>query len=176
MKIGSDYLSPASYPVPASSRRTSPQSVWLQPPRAQPRGIQGTDRHADQTTRTGRSLSMKDRRPAKKICASSVLRWFASTSGMETKADGVGCRRYQSRSNGRNSCKWGIAAYLAGNASPRAKPPIRAPAQQRSATRSPVLAMLRPSPHASRSCDKLYTIKQSRFAGIGWPLASIRSW
>jgi len=98
---------------------------------------------------------------------------------METKTDVVFSgrvhRKYRSRSTGRNSCKEDIAAYLAGTPPPRAKPPIRAPAQQRSATRSPVLAMLRPSPHASRSCDKLYTIKQSRSAGIGWPLASNRS-
>jgi hypothetical protein len=52
MKIGSDCLSPASYPVPAFSRRTSLQSVWLQPLRSESRGIRGTDRHADQTTGT----------------------------------------------------------------------------------------------------------------------------
>ena len=52
MKIGSDYLSRASYPVPVFSRRTSLQSVWLQPLLAECRDSRGRDRHADQTTRT----------------------------------------------------------------------------------------------------------------------------
>ena len=46
----------------------------------------------------------------------------------------------------------------------------RVPARQRSATRYPLLAMLRPSPHGSCSSYKLCTIEQSRFVGIGWLL------
>jgi len=99
-----------------------------------------------------RSRLRRDTKPAKKTCASSVLRWSAGTSGMGMKMDvavsGRLYRKCQSRSSGTRSCKEDSAAHLARTASRRAKAHIRAPAQPRSARRCVLAAMLLPGSHS----------------------------